>query len=129
MVMMITFFYSTVKCRASTKILNLTRLLIELFDRRSMEHKNSVGSDLNRIWLQSGAYPEIFLGRGFKFFVWKGKFRGFWVFFLKNPSKLKKFPEKGRRGGGSLTPKTPSWIRLWLQLKVKSGKNQTQISQ
>jgi len=41
------------------------------------------------------------------FFVWTGKLRGFGIFFIKTPSKLKKISQQG----GVLTPKTPPWIR------------------
>ena len=47
----------------------------------------------------TGAYPEIFRGGGLIFFVSMGKF---WDFFLKNPSKLKKFFQK--KGGPEYTP-------------------------
>jgi len=53
----------------------------------------------------SGAYPEIFRGRGFEIFLYKRG--GFRIFFLKSPSKLKNFPKKV----GVLTPKTAPWIR------------------
>jgi len=52
-----------------------------------------------------GRIQKFFEGGILKFFVWTGKFRGgFGIFFLKNPSKLKKIFSK--RGGG-LIPKTP----------------------
>jgi len=55
---------------------------------------------------KTGAYPEIFRGRGFEIFLYRrenlGGVLGF--FFLKNPSKLKKFPKKGR----GFDPQNPS---------------------
>jgi len=55
-----------------------------------------------------GAYPEIFRGRGFEIFLYRREnLGGEWVcdFFLKNYSKLKKFPKKV----GVLPPKTPEY--------------------
>jgi len=44
----------------------------------------------------SGAYPEIFRGRGFEIFLYGRKNLGGGLgFFFKNPSKLKKFSRKG----------------------------------
>jgi len=47
--------------------------------------------------LMPRAYPEIFRGRGFEIFLYGRENLGeFGIFFLKNSSKLKKFPKKGR---------------------------------
>jgi len=71
------------------------------------------------ILVLSGAYPEIFWGRGFEiFFVWTGNFRGgFKIFLLKTPSKLEKFPKKGR----GFDPQNPSLNTplSFVKLKVK----------
>jgi len=49
---------------------------------------------------------KFFEGGVLKFFVWTRKFRGvFGIFLLKKPSKLEKFPKKGR------PPKTLPSIR------------------
>jgi len=58
--------------------------------------------------LSTGAYPEIFRGRGFEiFFVETGKFMGgFGIIFMKNSSKLIKFSQK-RRGFGGQNPSLP----------------------
>jgi len=58
------------------------------------------------IIFHSGAYPKIFeRGEGFELFLYG---RGFGIFFLKNPSKLKNFPK-----GGSLPPEyAPDFIQL-----------------
>jgi len=61
-------------------------------------------------WWTSALYPKqgriqkIFRGRGFEIFWYRREtLGGFWDFFLKNPSKLKKNFSKG----GVLTPKIP----------------------
>jgi len=54
----------------------------------------------------SGAYPEVFRGRGFEIFLYgrENLGGGFGIFFLKNPSKLKNFSQKG----GGFDPQNPS---------------------
>ena len=52
--------------------------------------------------MTSGAYPEIFWGRGFEFFLYgqenlgEGEGEGFEFFSFKNPGILKIFPKKVR---------------------------------
>jgi len=41
-----------------------------------------------------GNIQKYFEGGALNLFVWTGKFRGFWDFFLKNPRKLKKIPKE-----------------------------------
>jgi len=57
-------------------------------------------------YVHAGAYPEIFRGRGFEIFLYGrenlGGVLGF--FFLKNLSKLKKIPKKGK----GFDPQNPS---------------------
>jgi len=58
--------------------------------------------------LSRGVFRNFSKGGGglLNFFVWTGKCRGFGIFFLENPSKLKKFPK-------GVDPQNPPWIRPW----------------
>jgi len=59
----------------------------------------------------AGTYPEIFWEGGFEIFLYgRENLVGVWYFFLKNPSKLKKFP---KRGAGGWPPKPSPRIRPW----------------
>jgi len=78
----------------------------------NLGRKGSIFRSIVRGWsigAWAGAYPEIFRRRGFEIFLYgmENLRGGFGVFFLKNPSKLRKIPKRV----GVLTPKTPPWIR------------------